>query len=73
MANQQLQAIGVHGQESREDVLQFRRADGGGTGRTYEFCHKHRSHFCPCVYPTLYKDPTAATAEWDAAEEERKP
>jgi hypothetical protein len=32
-----------------------------------DFCAVHRSHFCPCAAPWLYRDDPTAAAPWEAA------
>lgn len=73
MANQQLEAIGVHGQESPADILRRPKAKGHPSG-SHPFCQRHGSHFCPCVRPEMYRpgDKRGDPALWDKAVEDRR-
>ena len=73
MSGKKLQAIGTHGQDDLDEILQPRKATPAKSGR-HRYCKRHSSYFCPCVAAHRYKknDPRGNPALWDEAVEKRK-
>ena len=64
MANEQLEAIGMHGQD--DNVLRRLKAKPfHGPMRNY--CKEHGSYFCPCTGNIKYKKGDPTKKDWDDA------